>query len=150
MPGLVIKLFPHERIYINGAVIENGDRKSELCLPQPDTDLLRERDILYPEASDDILAAACALAQEGLMRRAAREAVIQQLCAQLRALLHDPAYRDDDRILSAARRLSEGSLSGAHYQLLRAHRERTERGAHFCEGRPVSQRFDPRAEGGAS
>ncbi len=28
MTGLVLKLGPHERVLINGAVIENGDKRS--------------------------------------------------------------------------------------------------------------------------
>ena len=32
MTGLVLKLAPHERVLINGAVIENGDRRTRAWL----------------------------------------------------------------------------------------------------------------------
>ena len=32
MSGLVLKLSPKERVLINGAVIENGDRRSKLSI----------------------------------------------------------------------------------------------------------------------
>lgn len=35
MTGLVLKLAPKERVLINGAVIENGDRRSRLAIMTP-------------------------------------------------------------------------------------------------------------------
>ena len=35
MSGLVLKLGPHERVLINGAVIENGDKRSRLAIMTP-------------------------------------------------------------------------------------------------------------------
>ena len=35
MSGLILKLSPKERILINGAVIENGDRRSRLAIMTP-------------------------------------------------------------------------------------------------------------------
>ena len=32
MSGLVLKLGPHERVLINGAVVENGDKRSRLAI----------------------------------------------------------------------------------------------------------------------
>ena len=36
MSGLVLKLGPHERIMINGVVVENGDRRARLNVLTPD------------------------------------------------------------------------------------------------------------------
>ena len=44
MTGLVLKLGPHERILINGAVIENGDRRSRLNIVTPNANILRLKD----------------------------------------------------------------------------------------------------------
>lgn len=49
MGGLVIKLGPCERILINGAVIENGDRRSRLSIMTPDANILRLRDAIHPD-----------------------------------------------------------------------------------------------------
>lgn len=47
--GLVIKLAPNERILINGAVIENGDRRARLAIKTPRANILRLSDALHPE-----------------------------------------------------------------------------------------------------
>lgn len=124
MPGLVLKLAPNERIYINGAIVENGARRTELALPTPDTEILRERDIIDCASATDTLGAACGLAQTALMRRHGRDEICSRLKTQFSALLRDPATRGNPHVLAAAQRFSEGSLSGAHYLLLRAIRER--------------------------
>lgn len=49
MSGLVLKLSPKERILINGAVIENGDKRSKLNIVTPNANILRLRDALHPE-----------------------------------------------------------------------------------------------------
>jgi len=49
MSGLVLKLSPKERVLINGAVIENGDRRSRLSIVTPDANILRLRDAIHPE-----------------------------------------------------------------------------------------------------
>lgn len=49
MSGLVLKLGPKERVLINGAVIENGDRRSRLAVMTPDAHILRLRDAIHPE-----------------------------------------------------------------------------------------------------
>ena len=43
MSGLVLKLGPHERIMINGVVMENGDRRTRLNVLTPDANVLRLR-----------------------------------------------------------------------------------------------------------
>lgn len=49
MSGLVLKLSPKERVLINGAVVENGDRRSKLNILTKDANILRLRDALHPE-----------------------------------------------------------------------------------------------------
>lgn len=49
MSGLVLKLGPRERILINGAVIENGDRRSRLNIVTPNANILRLRDAIHPD-----------------------------------------------------------------------------------------------------
>ena len=49
MSGLVLKLGPKERILINGAVIENGDRRSRLSVMTSGANILRLRDAIHPE-----------------------------------------------------------------------------------------------------
>ena len=47
MSGLILKLAPHERVLINGAVIENGERRSRLSIVTPNAHILRLRDAIH-------------------------------------------------------------------------------------------------------
>lgn len=49
MSGLVLKLGPKERVLINGAVIENGDRRSRLSIVTSGAHILRLKDALHPD-----------------------------------------------------------------------------------------------------
>lgn len=49
MSGLVLKLGPKERILVNGAVIENGDRRARVSIMTPNANILRLRDAIHPE-----------------------------------------------------------------------------------------------------
>ena len=49
MTGLILKLAPHERVLINGAVIENGDRRCRFSIVTPNANILRLRDAIHPE-----------------------------------------------------------------------------------------------------
>lgn len=48
MSGLMLKLAPSERFYINGTVLENGDKPGGIRVPGPDVMVLRSRDALKP------------------------------------------------------------------------------------------------------
>lgn len=52
MSGLVLKLSPKERVLVNGAVIENGDRRSRLSIVTPNANILRLRDAIHPEQAN--------------------------------------------------------------------------------------------------
>lgn len=49
MTGLVLKLAPKERVLVNGAVIENGDRRARVSILSPNAHILRLRDAIHPE-----------------------------------------------------------------------------------------------------
>ena len=49
MSGLVLKLAAGERVLVNGALIENGDKPSSLRIADGDARVLRCRDALKPE-----------------------------------------------------------------------------------------------------
>lgn len=63
MAGLVLKLAPKERVLINGAVIENGDRRSKLSIVTPDANILRLRDAIHPEEATTPVRRVCYSAQ---------------------------------------------------------------------------------------
>lgn len=63
MSGLVLKLGPRERVLINGAVIENGDRRSRLSIMTPNANILRLRDAIHPEEVTTPVRRVCYIAQ---------------------------------------------------------------------------------------
>ena len=63
MSGLVLKLGPHERVLINGAVIENGEKRSRLAIMTPNANILRLRDAIHPEQVTTPVRRVCYIAQ---------------------------------------------------------------------------------------
>lgn len=63
MSGLVLKLGPKERVLVNGAVIENGDRRTRLSIVTPDANILRLRDAIHPEEANTPVRRVCYIAQ---------------------------------------------------------------------------------------
>ncbi len=52
MSGLVISLKPNERFLVNGALLLNGDKRSQICIPNDDVFVLRVSDALHPDEVD--------------------------------------------------------------------------------------------------
>jgi flagellar protein FlbT len=63
MGGLVLKLAPKERVLVNGAVIENGDRRTRLSILTPQANILRLRDAIHPEEATTPVRRVCYAAQ---------------------------------------------------------------------------------------
>lgn len=63
MSGLVLKLAPNERVLINGAVIENGGRRSRLNVLTPNANILRLRDALHPHEANTPVRRVCYVLQ---------------------------------------------------------------------------------------
>ena len=63
MSGLVLKLAPKERVLINGAVIENGDRRTRVAILTPNANILRLKDAIHPEEAKTPVRRVCYIAQ---------------------------------------------------------------------------------------
>jgi flagellar protein FlbT len=116
MSGLVLKLGPGERVLINGAVIENGDRRSRLSIKTPNAHILRLRDAIHPEEVNTPVRRVCYIAQLVLSGDAdASEAQMQLLrgIEQLSQVFTDPDSRAQ---LAAA---STAVVENQHYQALK-------------------------------
>ncbi len=117
MSGLVLKLGPRERVLINGAVIENCERRSKLAIMTPGAHILRLRDAIHPEQVNTPVRRVCYIAQLVLSGDAdASEARLQLLrgIEQLSQVLTD----SDSRALLA--QASQSVLEGQPYQVLKA------------------------------
>ena len=102
MSGLVLKLAPNERVLINGAVIENGDRRTKIAIKTPNVNVLRLRDAIHPDSAQTPVSRAMYVAQMILSGDADPEEARLQLLRgieQLSQALTDP---DSRRLLSTA------------------------------------------------
>lgn len=117
MTGLVLKLGPHERVLINGAVIENGDKRSRLAIVTPNANILRLRDAIHPEAVNTPVRRVCYIAQLVLTGDAEPEDAKLQLLRgieQLSQVLTD--YDSRTQLTIASRAVMENQ----HYQALKS------------------------------
>ena len=86
MSGLVPKLGPRERILINGAVIENGDRRSRLTVLTSKANILRLKDAIHPDEANTPVRRACYLAQLLLSGEVDSSATWERLSGQVQSL----------------------------------------------------------------
>jgi flagellar protein FlbT len=94
MSGLVLKLGPHERIMINGVVMENGDRRARLNVLTPEANVLRLRDAIHPDTANTPVRRVCYIAQLVLAGEADPEEAARQLergIGQLAQVFRDEA-----------------------------------------------------------
>lgn len=117
MSGLVLKLGPKERVLINGAVIENGDRRSRLSIVTPNANILRLRDAIHPEEVNTPVRRVCYIAQLVLSGDAEKEDAKLQLLRGIEQLSQVLTDHDSRILLTAA---SDEVLDGQYYQALKA------------------------------
>jgi len=117
MSGLVLKLGPRERVLINGAVIENGDRRSRLSIVTPDAHVLRLRDAIHPDQADTPVRRACYAMQLVLSGDLAPEAARCQILRRIEEL--SQVFTDPDSRV-ALTRASRALLRDDHYQSLKS------------------------------
>ncbi|MBK5933732.1 flagellar protein FlbT [Rhodovulum imhoffii] len=133
MSGLVLKLGPGERVLINGAVIENGDRRSRLSVMTPNANILRLRDALHPEEANTPVRRLCYAAQlvlSGDMSPEASRLPLLRGIEQLSQALTDP---DSHRKLAQA---TDAVIAGQYYQVLKALRGLLAREKRLLVGEP--------------
>lgn len=94
MSGLVLKLNPKERVLVNGAVIENGDRRSRLTIMTPNANILRLRDAIRPGEVNTPVKRVCYIAQLVLSGDVTEEEATQQILRGIEQL--SQVMRDED------------------------------------------------------
>jgi flagellar biosynthesis repressor protein FlbT len=117
MSGLVLKLAPHERVLINGAVIENGDKRSRLSIMTPNANILRLRDAIHPGEVNTPVRRVCYIAQLVLSGDAKPEEAKVQMIRGVEQLSRALSDRDSRAQLAAA---TEALLDDQFYQALKA------------------------------
>ena len=117
MTGLVLKLGPHERVLINGAVVENGDKRSRLAIMTPNANILRLRDAIHPEEVNTPVRRVCYIAQLVLSGDAEIDVARRQLLRGIEQLSQVLGDADSRSLLTQA---TAAVLEDQHYQALKA------------------------------
>ena len=120
MSGLVLKLSPKERVLVNGAIIENGDRRSRLSIVTPGANILRLKDAIHPEDAKTPVRRVCYAVQmvlSGDSDPAEVDLTLKRQIEDLGAMFTDPECAD---VLSDA---AEYLTAGQHYKCLRSLRQ---------------------------
>ena len=116
MTGLVLKLGPRERVLVNGAVIENGDRRTRLSIVTPNTNILRLRDAIHPDEARTPVRRLCFQAQLLLTGDADPDALRGALLRGIEELSRILVDTDSRKLLNAA---SDALVSEQYYQCLK-------------------------------
>lgn len=117
MSGLVLKLSPKERVLINGAVVENGDRRSRLAIMTPNANILRMRDALHPDDVTTPVRRVCYIAQLVLSGDADASEARPQILRGLEQLSQVFTDSDSRGQLALA---TENAVDGNIYQTMKA------------------------------
>jgi flagellar biosynthesis repressor protein FlbT len=132
MTGLVLKLGPHERVLINGAVIENGEKRSRLAIMTPHANILRLRDAIHPEEVTTPVRRVCYIAQLVLSGDADPADARMQLLRGIEQLSQVLIDHDSRTLLNQA---TAAVLEDQHYQALKALRGLLPREERLMAGR---------------
>ncbi|MCF6444688.1 flagellar biosynthesis repressor FlbT [Nereida sp. MMG025] len=117
MSGLVLKLSPKERVLINGAVIENGDRRSRFAVVTPNANILRLKDAIHPQTAKTPVRRVCYIAQLVLSGDADPEDATMQLLRGIEQLSQVLTDEDSRQII---KRATDAVLAGHFYQCLKS------------------------------
>lgn len=120
MSGLVLKLAPNERVLINGAVIENGERRTKIAIRTPNASVLRLKDAIHPDRANTPVGRACYIAQLILSGDADPAEGKQQL---LLAMSHLTVVSDNAEWQASLREARISVEDGAVYPALRKLRD---------------------------
>ena len=117
MSGLVLKLAPKERVLINGAVIENGDRRTRVAILTRNANILRLKDALHPEEAKTPVRRVCYIAQLVLSGDVPANEARPQLLSGIEQLSQVLIDVDSRKTLEDA---TESVVSERYYQALKA------------------------------
>ena len=133
MGGLVLKLAPKERVLVNGAVIENGDRRTRLSIMTPDANILRLRDAIHPEEATTPVRRVCYAAQLVLTGDSDPQESRLTLLRRIEEL--SQVFTDNDSRKSLAE-ATQALVDNQHYRCLKSLRALLPREDRLLAARP--------------
>lgn len=132
MSGLILKLGPNERVLINGAIIQNGDRRTKFAIKSPNANVLRLKDAIHPDEVNTPVSRACYIAQLILSGDVEPEQGRQQLINAVEQLSQVFDDTDSRKILAVTTQLV---IEGDAYRALRQLKELLPREARLFAAR---------------
>ncbi len=134
MSGLILKLSPKERVLVNGAVIENGDRRCRLSILTPDANILRLRDAIHPEDAKTPVKRVCFAVQLVLSGDTHPQDAHLPLLRQVEEL--SQVFTDPDSRVHLME-ATKGLIDRQHYRTLKALRALLPREERLLAARPM-------------
>lgn len=116
MTGLVLKLAPKERVMINGAVLENGDRRTRVSVLTPGANILRLRDAIHPDEANSPVRRVCYIAQLVVSGQTDLEEAHSQILSGLNQLSYVFTDKESEDLIERAK---VAIHSNQNYQCLR-------------------------------
>lgn len=116
MTGLILKLAPAERVLINGAVIENGDRRAKISICTPNAYILRLKDAIHPDEVNSPVSRLCYVCQLILTGEVNREEGHRQLILGIEQLSQIFSDFDSRSVLTSA---TQVALEGDYYRAMK-------------------------------
>ncbi len=115
MAGLVLSLKANEKFLVNGALIQNGDKRGQIHLPDSSVNVLRLSDCLHPDSINTPVRHAYYLAQLILSGDADQTETSSELVSALGTLEGIFAKTDGGEQVSKAKQAAE---TGRFYSVL--------------------------------
>lgn len=116
MSGLVLKLAPNERVLINGAVIENGEKRARISIKTANAHILRLRDAIHPDNVNTPVSRVCYICQLVLTGDADESEAHQQVLTGIELLSRALSDQDSRTVLDAA---TQAVLQRNYYHALK-------------------------------
>lgn len=107
MSGLVLSLKAHEKFLVNGALVQNGEKRSQIHLPDSSVNVLRLSDCLHPDTINTPVRRAYYIAQVILSGDAKADAAKLELVSALSVL--ETVFANTD----AAKQIAKASAAAA-------------------------------------
>jgi flagellar protein FlbT len=116
MTGLVIKLRPHEKMLVNGVVLQNGDRAAQIRVRSSGVSILRMRDALHPEDATTPMRRIYYVAQLAVAGEVKSEAATREILEGLEMIRRD-LRGEDQAFVDAA---NKAARDGKFFVVMRA------------------------------
>lgn len=120
MSGLILKLGPNERVLINGAIIQNGERRTKFAIKSPNANVLRLKDAIHPDQVNTPVSRTCYIAQLILTGDVDPDEGRDQLLRGIEQLSQVFDDRDSREMLAKA---TDSAVEGNAYLALRKLKE---------------------------